>query len=355
MSRDQGARLFAREVIDVESQSLLHPGDESSDEPAFAMGWQFACRATGAVAALARGLRRVSGGRVESHLPTETGTLELTLSSGRVHGRWRAPSKEAAHSAPVLCVPGLSANAWSFDLLAARLATGGRRIVALDLRGRGRSPATEPGTFGWKRHAEDVLEAAQQLGFPAIHLVGHSMGAFVAMQAAALEPKRIQRLVLIDGVGPPEPQALPPILASVERLEVVYPSAREYCDRIRRQGAAVPWQELWEQHYLAELDEVAGGVRPRTSKAAVMEDAVYGARQDARQLWPALSMPTLLVRAARELLPHTGYVVGVSLRDEFLSAVPSAQLAEVDANHYGVMAHPDALGAMDAFLSGPSR
>ena len=221
------------------------------------------------------------------------------------------------------------------------------------MRGRGLSPVTEPGTFGWKRHAEDVLEAARQLGFASIHLIGHSMGAFVSMQAAALEPDRIQRLVLIDGVGSPEPAVIPPIFASVERLEAVYPSAQAYGDRIRRQGAAVPWQELWERHFLEELEEVPGGVRSRTSKAAVMEDVMYGAAQDARLFWPALRMPTLLLRATRELLPDTGFVVGVALRDAFLAAVPSARLAEVDANHYGVMAHSDALGAVDDFLTEP--
>ena len=288
-----------------------------------------------------------------SSAATECGSLELTLSSGRIHARWRTRVEGIAVGAPVLCVPGLSANAWSFELLAARLADGGRRIMALDLRGRGRSPATAPGTFGWKRHAEDVLEAAHRLGFATVCLVGHSMGAFVSMQAAALEPGRIERLVLIDAVGAPEPAVIPPILASLERLETVYPSAREYCDRIRRHGAAVPWEELWERHYLDELERVPGGVRPRTSKAAVIEDALYGAQHDPSELWPALRMPTLLVRATRQLLPDTGLVVGVAIRDAFLAAVPSARLAEVDANHYGVMAHPDALVAIGDFLTNP--
>ena len=274
-------------------------------------------------------------------------SLDLALSSGSLHARLSGP----AQGAPVLCVPGLSANARSFDALAARLAARGRLVIALDLRGRGRSPATAPGSYGWKRHAEDALEAAGKLGFASIDLVGHSMGAFVAMQAAALEPGRIERLVLIDAVGPPEPAVVPPILAAVERLGIVYASAQEYCDSIRRHGAAVPWQELWEQHYLDELDQVPGGVRPRTSKAAVLEDAIYGATEDARQLWPALRMPTLLVRAARQLLPGKGFVVGAALRDAFLAAVPSAKLAEVDANHYGVLAHHEALRAIDDLLS----
>jgi pimeloyl-ACP methyl ester carboxylesterase len=275
--------------------------------------------------------------------------VDVPLPSGSLRALQVGPEG----GAPVVCVPGLSANARSFDAIAAQLSAAGRRVVALDLRGRGFSPATPMGTYGWRRHAEDVLQAAERLGLRSFDLIGHSMGAFVSMQAAALGPGRIRHLVLIDGVGVPDPSVIPPILASVQRLGVVYLSAEAYCDEIRRHGAAVPWDELWRDHYLYELDRVAGGVRPRTSKAAVMEDAAYGGLHDARLLWPALRMPTLLIRAARPLLPGSGFVVAERLRDAFLDAVPSAEVVESDANHYGVMADPAALRAIAEFLSRP--
>jgi pimeloyl-ACP methyl ester carboxylesterase len=224
-------------------------------------------------------------------------------------------------------------------------------VVTLDLRGRGFSPATPAGTYGWRRHADDLLEAMQALRFASVDLVGHSMGAFVSMQAAALDPVRVGRLVLIDAAGVPEPAAIPPILAALQRLGVVYPSAEAYCDEIRRAAVAVPW-ELWGPHYLYDLEPAPGGVRSRTSKAAVVEDAVYGGGHDASRFWGALRMPALLVRAARPL-PGGGFVVGAQLRDAFLAAVPSGEVAEVDANHYGVMADPGALRAIDEFLARP--
>ena len=48
-----------------------------------------------------------------------------------------------------------------------------------------------------------------------------------------------------------------------------------------------------------------------------------------------------------------GFVVGAALRDAFQAAVSAAEVAEIDANHYGVMAHPDALRAIDEFLARP--
>lgn len=275
------------------------------------------------------------------------GSLDLSLSHGRLHALRAGPPGGSL----AVCVPGLSSNCRSFDLISAALAGRGHDVVALDLRGRGRSPATAAGTHGWRNHGQDVLDAAASLGFGSFDLLGHSMGAFVSMQAAALAPDRIRRLVLIDGVGAPEPTALPPILAAVQRLGVVYPTREALCSIVRDAGAALPWQGLWEAHYLDELEEVPGGVRARTSKEAVFEDLFYGSKQDAGAFWPKLSMPALLVRASRPLLPGLGFIVGAALRDEFLDAVPSAKAVEVDANHYGVMAHPDALRAIADFLT----
>jgi pimeloyl-ACP methyl ester carboxylesterase len=271
--------------------------------------------------------------------------VDLQLSSGSM----RALRRGSNAGVPAMCVPGLSANARSFDAIAARLAASRRGVVALDLRGRGFSPATAAGTYGWRRHAEDVLEASRVLGFDSLDLVGHSMGAFVSMEAAALDPGRIRRLVLIDAAGVPEAAAIPPIRAAIERLGAVFPSAETYCESIRKIGATVPW-ELWGPQYLYDLEEVQGGVRSRTSRAAVFEDAAYGATHDASATWKALRMPTLLVRAARPLLPGGGFVVGAQLRDAFLAAVPSASAVDIDANHYGVMADPGALSAIEEFL-----
>jgi pimeloyl-ACP methyl ester carboxylesterase len=43
----------------------------------------------------------------------------------------------------------------------------------------------------------------QAVGLTTAHLVGHSMGGYVAMALAALRPEKIQRLVLVDSIGAP--------------------------------------------------------------------------------------------------------------------------------------------------------
>ena len=48
----------------------------------------------------------------------------------------------------------------------------------------------------------------------------------------------------------------------------------------RSTGLISPWSELWEQYFEYELQPVAGGVRARTSKAAVSEDFAISGRRD---------------------------------------------------------------------------
>jgi pimeloyl-ACP methyl ester carboxylesterase len=250
----------------------------------------------------------------------------------------------------VVSVPGLSSNQRSFDLMAPRLAAGGHRAVALDLRGRGRSDVTAPGTYGWEAHARDVLDAASALGAQSFDVVGHSMGGLVAMTMATLAGERLRRVVLIDIAGRPDADSVGPIFKGVERLSVEWPTAEAYLDGLRATGVIQPWTDFWSNHYLYELRDTDTGVISRTDRAAVLEDGAYGSGRDIGDTWPHLRMPVLLVRAAAPVLPGLGHLVPAAERDRFLAAVPTARCVEVDANHYGVVAHPDCAAAISDFL-----
>ncbi|MDX6646254.1 MAG: hypothetical protein QOK40_1981 [Miltoncostaeaceae bacterium] len=275
--------------------------------------------------------------------------LDLTLPGGRL----RAHRSGDPAAPTVIAIPGLSSNSRAFDALGRRLAGGGRCMVALDLRGRGRSEDTGAGTYGWPSHARDVLAAAAALGAGRVDLVGHSMGAFVALQAAAAAPARIRRIVLVDAAGPPEEESLDTIRRAVDRLGTVMPSADDYVDRVRALDVVVPWDESWERSFRYELEPVADGVRARTSKSAVMEDYDWGAEHDARSLWPQLHCPVLVVRAGLPIVPDGGFILRASDRDALLASVPGAEAVEVEANHYGVLTHRTTEDAISAFLGGP--
>jgi len=102
---------------------------------------------------------------------------------------------------PVLCLPGLTRNARDFTALAATLSTD-RLVVAVDLRGRGRSD-WDPTTQSYKldTYARDSLELCDVLGLDRAVWIGTSLGGLVSMHAGSLAPDRLAGLVLND-IGP---------------------------------------------------------------------------------------------------------------------------------------------------------
>ena len=70
------------------------------------------------------------------------------------------------------------------------------RCVALDLRGRGDSPAVPP--YDSTTAAADVAAVIQSLGLGAAILVGHSLGGLVALLVNDSHPELVQGIVLGD-------------------------------------------------------------------------------------------------------------------------------------------------------------
>ena len=112
-------------------------------------------------------------------------------------------AKEWGDSAlpPLLAVHGWLDNAASFDALAPLLA-GHFDVVALDLPGHGRSQHRPPGVrYHFVDYLDDVLAAADALGWKKFSLLGHSLGGGISSFIAAAFPERVQNLFLIEVVG----------------------------------------------------------------------------------------------------------------------------------------------------------
>lgn len=152
---------------------------------------------------------------------------------------------------PVLLLHGLGEQAETWDAVTAALA-GTHRTVAVDLRGHGASG--RPGVYSTELMADDVLAAVDRLGYGAVTLVGHSLGALVAVLVAERHPDRVQRLVLEDAVPCP-PMPRPP----VERPEGPLPFDWPVVPAIRADVAA-PDPRWWQDfHRITAPTLIVGG------------------------------------------------------------------------------------------------
>ncbi|MBA2662538.1 MAG: alpha/beta hydrolase [Bradymonadaceae bacterium] len=103
---------------------------------------------------------------------------------------------------PVLCMHGWLDNAASLEPLLALLPAS-FRFVALDLPGHGRSEhKSEDASYHFVDWVASVVDAADALGFGRFSILAHSMGAAIATMVAPVIAERVERMVLIDGLGP---------------------------------------------------------------------------------------------------------------------------------------------------------
>lgn len=105
---------------------------------------------------------------------------------------------------PLLLLHGYLDTGRSFDALAAALAPDWRALC-LDWRGHGAS-ARVPASASYHQldHLKDlvlVLDHLAELGLAPAALIGHSMGAILALLLAGTMPARVTRLVLIEALG----------------------------------------------------------------------------------------------------------------------------------------------------------
>ncbi|MDA0302565.1 MAG: alpha/beta hydrolase [Chloroflexi bacterium] len=97
--------------------------------------------------------------------------------------------------APVLLAHATGFHARVWDEVVRRIP--GRRVIALDLRGHGRSSKPVP-PYSWHFFGQDVALLLDDLDLSHVIGVGHSMGGHTIADAAILRPERFDALVLVD-------------------------------------------------------------------------------------------------------------------------------------------------------------
>jgi len=123
-----------------------------------------------------------------------------TVDGPRVYVRDYAP--QGGPKLPVVCLHGLTRNSADFDEAAPRIAALGRRVLALDARGRGKSDNdSDPSRYRPDVYCGDTIRALDMLGIARAVFLGTSMGGIMTMILATMAPGRIAAAILND-IGP---------------------------------------------------------------------------------------------------------------------------------------------------------
>lgn len=200
----------------------------------------------------------------------------------------------------VFCVHGLTRNGRDFDWLARELAQNGMKVIAPDMRGRGRS--------AWANnheHYDNAVYIADCFGIIEEHApskldwVGTSMGGIMGMAISATRPNFINKLVLNDIGAVISEDGMRRIKSYVkdevrfENLEVAQARFREIFAPFKIEGEE-NWQHMFEHglmkseagHWSFNYDPNVGKMFPEPFEV------------DMWRIWEAIKSPILVLRGS---------------------------------------------------------
>jgi lipase len=189
----------------------------------------------------------------------------------------------------LVCLHGVTSHAGRYERLA-RERLGGYRVVAVDLRGHGRSGWEPP--WDADEHVADLLDTVEERAT----WLGHSFGGRLVAELAVRHPERVERAILLDpALHIPPATALEQ--AEAARVDAYFPSAEAYAD-FRFAGGTI--LRASRELVAAELEEdlvEADGAPPETPfRVHYCRSAVVGAWSVmARPAPPWPTCPTLVV------------------------------------------------------------
>lgn len=267
---------------------------------------------------------------------------EIFIDSAR--GRFAALRNDRTHAPKLLAMHGWLDNAASFRPMAPWLAH--YDLVALDMPGHGRS-------FHYPDDAEysmfstilDLLAAADALGWPRFAVLGHSMGGAIASMLAAAAPERIERLFLIEALGPlaaPEDTTASRLRDSVtQRRALDGKRKRVFSDpqvavQARMQTSITALDE-GSSRLLVErgIRVVEGGYEWSSDARLTLPTAVRMSETQIRDCLRAIACPTTLLVAD----PPPPYFTP-ALRDARVACVRDIRCVSMPGSHHLHMTHP---------------
>lgn len=212
------------------------------------------------------------------------------------------------------------------------------QVLAYDVRGHGRSDKP-PGPYSVPLFAADTAELIQALEIEPCHVVGMSMGGWIAYQLAVDKPELLKSLVIVNATPDLVPHSWRDRLQAWQRLAIVrLLGMRRMGEVLSKRLFPKPEQEALRQTFVERWAE---------NDPRAYRDALKGAVG-----WSVvdrlgdINIPTLVITADQDY-------TSVSLKRAYLAKMPQAELVVIEDSRHGTPAErPDAFNeALLAFLS----
>ncbi len=275
--------------------------------------------------------------------------IDVVVEGGSLRAGVWEPIDSGTDAPTVLLVHGVTASHLAWPFVVDRLP--GVRVVAPDLRGRGRSNGIA-GPAGMPAHAADLAALLDALGIDRTVVVGHSMGGFVSVVFAHRYPERVSRLLLVDGGLPldvPAGLSTDELVAGIlgptaARLSMRFADTGEYLDFWRQHPAFDgAWTPELERYLAYDLvDDGAGAFRPATSYATTADDTVdMNTGTALPEALAGLQHPTRLITVPRGLQNEPPGLYAPEHLARLLAEYPAVEHERIEGfNHYTIVMSP---------------
>lgn len=277
----------------------------------------------------------------------------ITAQDGiRLHVRAWGP--RLAARLPVVCLPGLARTVADFETLASALASGAnglRSVLALDLRGRGRSDYDRnPKNYNVQVELADVLAVLTALAVNQAVFIGTSRGGILTMLLAVARPTALAGCVLND-VGPViETVGLMRIKSYLGKLPQVA-SLHEAADVLRRLFAA-QFPKLSDDDWVAfarrTFKDDGGRIVPDYDVRLGKTLAQIDPARPVPALWKEFNalarVPLLVIRGGNSDILSRATVAAMQTRHPAIEAIEVA-----DQGHAPLLSDPALIGRIAAF------
>lgn len=249
---------------------------------------------------------------------------------------------ETGHGLPLLFISGAGCDRTYWQPLVEQLRHS-YRCISFDNRGVGQTDKPLP-PYSIAQMAKDALGLMDHLQAARFHVVGHSMGGYIAQEIALVAPQRCLSLTLI-GTGPrPEPYTV--FLMGLRKALV----RRLERQRFLEASAASMFSPVSFRHKRELIDSfIQAGAQPSNPQPDYAYDAHFDAciAYDSSDHFTGIRMPTLVMVGDDDILtpPH--------LSRQLAAGIPGARLAIIpEAGHMVLLEHPDRLvKELQAFLA----